>query len=160
MEESKQNHLGLLKLSFQICDDSSLGERLAILNSYLNISEEPLGEFVPSSVIEAHYSSKEGMKQPVEYRSKRDAVQMKNYKLHAAYENITPFGLIGKFLSGVVNSLKTKTVNTLVFLTTLLLCLPPAPPCPTCQQETPFCNKDTIGVKERLLVEPECFNSC
>ncbi|KHN78457.1 GTP-binding protein 10, partial [Toxocara canis] len=44
----------------------------------------------------------------VEFRTKREAIKKAHYKLHTEYENLTPFGLIGKYLSQTVKQVKHK----------------------------------------------------
>lgn len=60
-----------------------------------------------------------------EFRTKREAVKKAHYKLHTEYENLTPFGLIGKYLSQTAKQVKNKNRDkSLVFSFALQPILP------------------------------------
>ncbi|KAM3717603.1 ATP-dependent RNA helicase [Dirofilaria immitis] len=63
---------------------------------------------------ESHYDNVESgikMKQ-VEFRTRRSVINRRNYKLHTEYENLTPFGILGKHLSKMTKIVKNKNPNS------------------------------------------------
>ncbi|KAL3984792.1 Moulting cycle family protein [Acanthocheilonema viteae] len=47
----------------------------------------------------------------VEFRTRRSVVNRHNYKLHTEYENLTPFGILGKYLAKMTRVIKNKDPN-------------------------------------------------
>ncbi|VDO30150.1 unnamed protein product [Onchocerca flexuosa] len=54
--------------------------------------------------------SKEAKK--VEFRTRRSVINRHNYKLHTEFENLTPFGILGKYLSKMTKIIKNKDLNS------------------------------------------------
>lgn len=49
---------------------------------------------------------------PVEFRTRRSVINRNNYKLLTENENLTPFGILGKYLSKMTKTIKNKDPNT------------------------------------------------
>ncbi|KAM3718122.1 Serum response factor-binding protein [Dirofilaria immitis] len=48
----------------------------------------------------------------VELNTRRSVINRRNYKLHTEYENLTPFGILGKYLSKMTKIVKNKDPNS------------------------------------------------
>ncbi|VDM95748.1 unnamed protein product [Onchocerca ochengi] len=48
----------------------------------------------------------------VEFRTRRSVINRSNYKLHTEFENLTPFGILGKYLSKMTKVIKNKNPNS------------------------------------------------
>ncbi|VDM17812.1 unnamed protein product, partial [Wuchereria bancrofti] len=51
-------------------------------------------------------------KEQVEFRTRRSVINRHSYKLHTEYEHLTPFGIIGKYLSKMTRVIKNKDPNS------------------------------------------------
>uniref|UniRef100_A0A1I7VR83 SAM domain-containing protein n=1 Tax=Loa loa TaxID=7209 RepID=A0A1I7VR83_LOALO len=50
-------------------------------------------------------------REQVEFRTRRSVINRHNYKLHTEYEHLTPFGILGKYLSKITRVIKNKDPN-------------------------------------------------
>ncbi|KAK6108078.1 Moulting cycle family protein [Brugia pahangi] len=51
-------------------------------------------------------------REQVEFRTRRSVINRHSYKLHTEYEHLTPFGILGKYLSKMTRIIKNKDPNS------------------------------------------------
>uniref|UniRef100_A0A1I8EQN2 Uncharacterized protein n=1 Tax=Wuchereria bancrofti TaxID=6293 RepID=A0A1I8EQN2_WUCBA len=57
-------------------------------------------------------SNRSEEKEQVEFRTRRSVINRHSYKLHTEYEHLTPFGILGKYLSKMTRVIKNKDPNS------------------------------------------------
>nr|CDP97156.1 Bm3750 [Brugia malayi] len=60
-------------------------------------------------------------REQVEFRTRRSVINRHSYKLHTEYEHLTPFGILGKYLSKMTRIIKNKDPNSSLVLSVVFL---------------------------------------